>query len=165
VSGVTTPGSDRDWEDVDDVSWTLLDLRRTRRRVLGCCRPDDGDRRARSKTRKTDTQLAPRPWLPAAPLRPAGEYHDRTFAEFWREDLGAEAVESGYDWATDHERTIEALESFLTSRRKRKGLADSSIDTLRYRLNRYVAAYCEENGTDDLVTPVAREGDVPLQSS
>jgi len=64
--------------------------------------------------------------------------------------LGAEAVESGYDWATDHERTIEALESFLTSRRKRKGLADSSIDTLRYRLNRYVAAYCEENGTDDL---------------
>jgi len=26
VSGVTTPGSDRDWEDVDDVSWTLLDL-------------------------------------------------------------------------------------------------------------------------------------------
>lgn len=28
-------------------------------------------------------------------------------------------------------------------------------------MNRYVAAYCEENGTDDLVTPVAREGDVP----
>jgi len=64
--------------------------------------------------------------------------------------IRAEAVESGYDWATDHERTIEALESFLTSRRKRKGLADSSIDTLRYRLNRYVAAYREENGTDDL---------------
>jgi len=35
--------------------------------------------------------------------------------------IRAEAVESGYDWATDHERTIEALESFLTSRRKRKG--------------------------------------------
>jgi len=92
---------------------------------------------------------------------PCGSTTTGPSQSFWREDLGAEAVESGYDWATDHERTIEALESFLTSRRKRKGLADSSIDTLRYRLNRYVAAYCEENGTDDLVTPVAREGDVP----
>jgi len=27
-------------------------------------------------------------------------------------------------------------------------------------LNRYVAAYCEENN-DDLVTPVARDGDIP----
>jgi len=96
---------------------------------------------------------------------PCGEYpRQGPSPEFWRTDLEAEAVESGYDWATDHERTIEALESFLTSRRKRKGLADSSIDTLRYRLNRYVAAYCEENGTDDLVTPVAREGDVPAKA-
>jgi len=66
--------------------------------------------------------------------------------------ISGRAVESGYDWATDHERTIEASEvPSLTSRRKRKGLADSSMaGTLRYRLNRYVAAYCEENGTDDL---------------
>ena len=104
-------------------------------------------------------------WLRDHDFRPLlyalREYHDRTFSEFWSEDLGLKPIESSYDWATAHDRTIEALESFLTSRRERKGLADSSINTLRYRLNRYVRAYQTENETDDLVTPVARDGDVP----
>jgi len=165
VSGVTTPGSDRDWEDVDDVSWTLLDLEELVDAYWAVVAPmmetDELDPKREKPTHSWLRDHGFRPLLYA--LR---EYHDRTFAEFWREDLGAEAVESGYDWATDHERTIEALESFLTSRRKRKGLADSSIDTLRYRLNRYVAAYCEENGTDDLVITRRPGGRCPsLQSS
>ena len=113
--------------------------------------------------------------------------NDYEIIDSYREDLEAairkdrdqiiEAVEHAFarereqeayrEWFTDafiEERVdgfVEALESFLTSRRERKGLADSSIDTLRYRLNRYVAAYRDENDTDDLVTAVARDGDVP----
>jgi hypothetical protein len=79
-------------------------------------------------------------WLRDHDFRPLlyalRECHDMTFGEFWSSDLGLSAEARGYDWSTDHDRTIEALESFLTSRRERKGLADSSIDTLRYRLNR-----------------------------
>ncbi|TKX45564.1 site-specific integrase [Halorubrum sp. SD690R] len=160
MSDVTTPETDRDWEDVDDVSWTLLNLDELFDAYWAVVAPvmetDGLDPKREKPTHSWLRDHGFRPLLYA--LR---EYHDRTFAEFWREDLELDAVESGYNWATDHERTIEALESFLTSRRERKGLAESSIDTLRYRLNRYVAAYCEENGTDDLVTPVARDGDIP----
>ena len=160
VSDATTPEIDRDWEDVDDISWTLLELEELVDAYWAVVAPvmetDGLDPKREKPTHSWLRDHGFRPLLYA--LR---EYHDRTFAEFWREDLELDAVESGYDWATNHERTIEALESFLTSRRERKGLADSSIDTLRYRLNRYVAAYCEENDTDDLVTPVARDGDIP----
>ncbi|WP_255171579.1 tyrosine-type recombinase/integrase [Natrononativus amylolyticus] len=104
-------------------------------------------------------------WLRANDLRPLlyalRTYHDRTFTEFWREDLGLEGEDSGYEWETTDERTIDALESFLSSRRERKGLAESSITTLRYRLNRYVGAYRDENGTGDLVSPIARDSDRP----
>ena len=160
VSDATAPEIDRDWEDVDDISWTLLELEELVDAYWAVVAPvmetDGLDPKREKPTHSWLRDHGFRPLLYA--LR---EYHDRTFAEFWREDLELDAVESGYDWATNHERTIEALESFLTSRRERKGLADSSIDTLRYRLNRYVAAYCEENDTGDLVTPVARDGDIP----
>jgi len=89
------------------------------------------------------------------------EHHDRTFAQFWSEDLALDATEDEYEWATDHDRTIEAIESFLSSRRERKGLAESSIETLQYRLNRYVRAYRNANQNADLLTPVARESDAP----
>ena len=160
VSDVTGPETDRDWEGVDDVSWTLLGLEELIDAYWAVVAPlmeTDGLDPEREKPTHS--------WLREHGLRPLlyalREYHDKTFAEFWREDLEADTVESGYDWATDHDRTIEALESFLTSRRERKGLADSSIDTLRYRLNRYVVAYCEENGTGDLMTPVSRDGNIP----
>jgi len=160
VSDVTGPETDRDWEGVDDVSWTLLDLEELIDAYWAVVAPlmetDDLDPEREKPTHSWLREHGLRPLLYA--LR---EYHDKTFAEFWREDLEADTVESGYDWATDHDRTIEALESFLTSRRERKGLADSSIDTLRYRLNRYVVAYCEANGTDNLMTPVSRVGDIP----
>jgi len=55
--------------------------------------------------------------------------------------IRAEAVESGYDWATDHERTIEALESFphVTAEAEgARGLVDRypplPIEPLRRRL-------------------------------
>lgn len=97
MSGVTTPGSDRDWEDVDDVSWTLLDLEELVDAYWAVVAPmmetDELDPKREKPTHSWLRDHGFRPLLYA--LR---EYHDRTFAEFWREDLGAEAVESGYDW-------------------------------------------------------------------
>ena len=161
---------DGEWEDVDDVSWTLLNVdgiaRAYRKTVHPILRADGLDPERDRPTHE---------WLRERDLRPMlyalREYHDRTFVEFWEGDLGYGETESdrtrtadaggSHDWATDDRRTVEALESFLTSRRDRKGLAESSIRTLRYRLDRYVRAYSEANGTDDLVTPVARGSDAP----
>ena len=160
--GESSTASDREWDGVDDVPWTLLDvdgIADAYRTVVYPLLAADGLDPERDRPTYA--------WLRARDLRPMlyalREYHDRTFAEFWEADLGlaAETDESCYDWSTDDERTVEALESFLASRRERKGLAESSIDTLRYRLDRYVRAYRAENGTGDLLTPVVRDGDTP----
>ncbi|AUV84570.1 hypothetical protein C2R22_23520 (plasmid) [Salinigranum rubrum] len=160
MSDTTAPTTDTDRGGVDDISWTLLDRQELvdayRAVVAPVMEDDDLDPKREKPTHS---------WLRGHDFRPLlyalREYHDMTFGEFWQEELELESEETGYDWATDHDRTIEALESFLDSRRERKGLSDSSIDTLRYRLNRYVSAYSDENDTDDLVTAVARESDVP----
>ena len=160
MSGPVDSSSDRDWEDAEDVPWTLLDvdgLIDAYWVVIAPEREADGfDPRAEKPTHAWLRERGFRSLLYA--LR---EYHGRTFSRFWTEDLGLGGDEPGYHWSTDDDRTVDALESFLSSRRERKGLADSSIDTLRYRLNRYVRAYREENGEDDLVSSVARDDDVP----
>jgi integrase len=92
------------------------------------------------------------------------ESHDRTFGEFWAGDLGLDA-DDGYDWGTDHGPTIDLLEAYVTSRHDRGGLRDSSADTLRYRLGRYVRAYRSVNGSADLLGPVARGADVPAHEA
>ena len=160
---------DVEWDGIDDVPWTLLDVDGVARAYRDLVHP-----LLRADGLAPECDRPTHEWLREHDLRPMlyalREYHDRTFAEFWSRDLGHEATVDGngsaenapnYDWATDDERTIEALEAFLASRRDRKSLAESSIETLRYRLDRYVRAYREVNGTDDLVTPVARENDAP----
>ncbi|WP_117595593.1 tyrosine-type recombinase/integrase [Haloprofundus halophilus] len=151
----------RDWEDVDDISWTLLDLDELVEVYWTVVSPlleaDGLDPQHEKPTHQ---------WLRSHGLRPLlyalREYHDRTFTQFWTETLGLESSTAVYEWATEDEQTLEAVESFLSSRRERKGLAESSVETLRYRLNRYIEAYRAENDTDDLVTPIARESDVPV---
>jgi site-specific recombinase XerD len=88
-------------------------------------------------------------------------HHGCSFGEFWVEDLGG-SVDEGYDWATDDKATIEALERFLDRRRDRHDLADSSIATMRKRLNCYVRVYASANGTDDLLSPIHRESERPV---
>jgi site-specific recombinase XerD len=87
--------------------------------------------------------------------------HDRSFGEFWTEDLGLGDDDEGYTWATTDEQTIDALERFLDRRQSRYSLATSSVETLRTRLNLYVRAYREANETDNLLTPIQRDGDAP----
>jgi site-specific recombinase XerD len=91
-------------------------------------------------------------------------HHDRSFGEFWREDLGLGA-DAGYDWATDHQQTREALETFLDRRGSRHAVSDSTIETKRRRLNLYVRAYREANGTDDLLSPVTRDSETPTHEA
>ncbi|MFC5973976.1 tyrosine-type recombinase/integrase [Halomarina salina] len=87
-------------------------------------------------------------------------HHDLSFGTFWTEHL-VDQAETGYEWATTDEPTIDALERFLDRRRARYGLATSSVDTVRTRLNLYVRAYHEANETGDLLTPVQRDGSAP----
>jgi len=159
VSEATSGNAPR-WETPDDVSWTLLDLVEIvdayRTVVEPVFQTDDAATKQAKPTHQELRDNGLRPLLYA--LR---EHHDRTFSEFWHEDLGYDGRKTAFSWSTTDERTVEALESFVTSRRDRKGLAASSIDTLRYRLDRYVRAYDAENGTDDLLTPVIRDNDVP----
>ena len=88
-------------------------------------------------------------------------HHGRSFGDFWNEDLGLGDDDDGYTWATSDDATIDALEGFLNRRESRYSLAASSIDALRTRLNLYVRAYQEANGTDDLLTPVHRDRENP----
>jgi site-specific recombinase XerD len=91
-------------------------------------------------------------------------HHGRSFGEFWREDLGL-GDDAGYDWATDDSDTRDALQRFLNRRRTRHSLSDSSVETKRRRLNLYVRAYREANGTDDLLWPVARDSGTPTHEA
>ena len=88
-------------------------------------------------------------------------HHNRSFGEFWSEDLGLGDDDNGYSWATSDQQTVDALERFLDRRQSRYGLSTSSVDTLRTRLNLYVRAYTEANDTDDLLSPIQRDCDAP----
>jgi hypothetical protein len=145
-------------------SWTLLD----REELVGvywdhiapAMRADGLDPEADRPTHE---------WLSAHGFRgliyALREYHDRTFGEFWAEALGLDAGNDGYDWGTDHEQTVDLLNGFIDSRHDRGELRDSSADTLRYRLGRYVRAYRSVNESDDLLGPVARDADIPAHEA
>lgn len=94
------------------------------------------------------------------------EHHDTTFTAFWCEDLGyGDEQDDGYSWAISDENTIDALESFLDSRRQRGDLAESSVRTLRSRLNRYVRAYYAVTGEADVLRRVAPDAETPQHAA
>jgi integrase len=158
-----TPPSEREWTTADDIPWTLLDVKDLvdayHEVVAPALRADGLD---------PETNKPTHDWLRDNGFRSLlytlREHHDKTFGEFWSEDLGLDAGDE-HDWSTGDDRTIEALESFLDSRRDRAELADSSIRTLQYRLDRYLRAYRAANGSDDLVTPVARDSEISARAA
>ena len=142
----------------DDVRWTTCSLddfvRLYWERVAPCLEADERDPETDRPGHEWFRRHGARSFLAA--LR---RHHDRSFGEFWLTDLGLGDGETGYSWATEDERTIDALERFLDRRRSRYDLASSSVDALRTRLNLYVRAYARANGTDDLLEPVLRDGE------
>jgi integrase len=146
--------------DPDSVSWTLLDLDELVdvywHTVAPAMREDGFDPEVDRPTHA---------WLSANGFRglvyALREYHDRSFGEFWADDLGLDREPGGYDWGIDHEATVALLEAYIESRRERGELSDSSADTLRYRIAKYVRAYRAVNDADDLLGPVAPDSDAP----
>ena len=134
-------------EDFTDLYWD---------RIAPCLEAEGVDPTSEKPTHQWFRDHDARSFLAA--LR---RHHGRTFGEFWNGDLGLGDGEEGYTWATADEETIDALERFLDRRKSRYSLAASSVDALRTRLNLYVRAYREANDTDDLLTPIQREGDAP----
>ncbi|WP_435182081.1 tyrosine-type recombinase/integrase [Halorussus sp. AFM4] len=148
------------WTKPEDVPWTLLDVDGLVDAYWAVVAPAMQDAGL-----DPDTERPSYSWLRENDFRKLvyalREYHDRTFTEFWTDDLDLQGGPDGYDWGTTHQPTVDALEDFLDSKRTRGGLSESSIETLQYRLARYVRAYTSEHDTDDLLSPVARDSDVP----
>ena len=109
-------------------------------------------------------------WLRDQGFRPLlytlRENHNTTFSTFWNEKLGlSEPNKQGYEWGITHAETIELLEAYLTSVGDRGELDDTTVNTIRYRLAKYVRLYTTENGTEDLITPVKRGTDIPAHEA
>lgn len=134
-------------EDFTDLYWD---------EIAPCLEAEDIDPTSEKPTHQWFRDHDARSFLAA--LR---RHHDRSFGEFWNEDLGLGDDDEDYRWATADEATIDALERFLNRRESRYSLATSSIDALRTRLNLYVRAYRGANGTDDLLTPIQRDREDP----
>ena len=152
--------TDTQQQSTDDIRWTLLSpdelVDAYWKTIAPAMRADGLD---------PETDRPTHDWLREHDFRTLvyalREHHNRTFSQFWDHDLDLKETDSGYDWGIEHKPTIDALESFLDSRRSRGELAASSVQTLRYRLATYARAYATVNQTDDLVTSVARDSDTP----
>jgi site-specific recombinase XerD len=145
-----------------DVRWTTCSLGDFRDLYWNVVAP-----RLREDGRNPESDRPTHQWFRDEGLRSflaaLRRHHDRSFTEFWREDLGL--GDEGYDWATTHADTREALETFLDRRRSRHSLRQSSIDAKRRRLNLYVRAYAEANDADDLLSPVEADSEVPVHEA
>lgn len=84
------------------------------------------------------------------------EHHDMTLSEFLSE-VGYEETGSvgSYPWGFDAETTIDELESYLESVRRRQNLAESSLASKRSRLATYARTYRDIHGEAELVERVA----------
>ena len=144
--------------DFKGVRWTTLDLEgfADQYRTVVVSRLE--------ATGRDPNERPPHAWFREQGLRAflaaLRRHHSLSFSEFWTDILDGNA-DDGYGWATDDPATVDALETFLDRRRERHDLSDASIAAKRRRLNLYVRAYAEENGTDDLLALVARETDAP----
>ena len=134
-------------EDFTDLYWD---------EIAPCLEAEGIDPRDEKPTHQWFRDHDARPFLAA--LR---RHHDRSFGEFWNEDLGLGDDDEGYAWATEDEETIDALNQFLDRRKSRYSLSTSSVNTLRTRLNLYVYAYRKANGTGELLTPIQRDQETP----
>jgi len=144
----------------DDVRWTTCDVDDFERlyweRIAPVLENEGLDPETEKPTHDWLSDHGVRSYVAA--LR---RHHNRSFGQFWTEDLGLGDDDTGFAWATTHDETVDALETFLDQRGQRYDLAESSVAALRGRLNTYVEAYTTCNDTENLLAPVARDSDVP----
>jgi len=77
------------------------------------------------------------------------EHHDRTVAEFLRDDVGITPHE-GYEWDLDDDAVATALDGHVDALRER-GLADSTVEGTRSRLAAYARRF-ERRGDGRLLS-------------
>ncbi|RKD88005.1 tyrosine-type recombinase/integrase [Halopiger aswanensis] len=91
------------------------------------------------------------------------EHHDLTLAQFLATvgypDPGRD---EDYSWGIEDETTIRELEWYLEKNLRREGLADTTIDSKRSRLARFVRTYADLHGRADIVTRI-REDSADVQ--
>jgi len=78
------------------------------------------------------------------------EHHDRTVAEFLRDDVGITPHE-GYEWDLDDDAVATALDGHVDALRER-GLADSTVEGTRSRLALRSAVRFERRATYRLLS-------------
>ena len=86
------------------------------------------------------------------------EHHDLTLKEFFVEEVGLGNAtpgerpgedadgDDGYQWGIHNDETIEVIQAYLDSQSRRGELAESTINTRRYRLAEYARIYEELHG-------------------
>jgi integrase len=90
------------------------------------------------------------------------EYHGLSFGEFWADTLALEDEDDGYVWGIDHEETIDEAESYIA---QNTNWSESTAETHRQRLNRYLEAYYAANGEEDVLAAIRPESDVPAREA
>jgi len=161
-TGESSSGLERTkpWRAADDVPWSLLNevqLADAYDAVVAPALRDEG--------RDPATDRPSYEWLSANGFRgltyTLSNYHDRTFADFWRDTLGYGEQQTQYDWDIEHDETQESLEMYLDAKHEAANdWTDTTRETIRYRLARYARSYRECHGTDDLLSPVDADTDI-----
>ncbi|WP_416841478.1 site-specific integrase [Haloferax sp. DFSO52] len=83
------------------------------------------------------------------------EHHDLTLTQFFVDVVGLEDDDADeWEWGIDHDATVDALDAYLTSISTRGGRAESTVDTHRTRLSKWVRTYRELHETDALLEPL-----------
>lgn len=92
------------------------------------------------------------------------EHHDLTPKEFLLDVVGLQARNGtdGFEWGIDAERTVEVLDQYVRTRRRRRW-SDTTADTARSRLARYVRTYADLHGTSDLLAPLTDSDEQPRE--
>jgi len=84
------------------------------------------------------------------------EHHDLTPKQFFVDVVGLEGEGPGeWQWGVGHDATVDALNAYITSIETRGGRADSTVETHRTRLAKWVRTYHELHGTDALLKPLS----------
>jgi integrase len=84
------------------------------------------------------------------------EHHDLTPTQFFVDVVGLEDEGSDeWEWDVDDDETVNAIELYLKSIGTRGGRAESTVETHRTRLVKWVRTYRELHGTDALLEPLS----------
>jgi site-specific recombinase XerD len=163
MSEPTNPGERPDTAHYDSPParrWTNLDLDDMQQYFSRNVAPD-----AAADGIDVETEKPQYSWLDDNGYRPfvaaLRRHHDLAFDEFWSTHIAPDVAAWDYDWGTGDKPTIDALEHFLDRRASRYNLSESSVDTLRYRLNGYVRSFKLANDHARLLASVSRDSETP----